>query len=340
MILNQIFPGEVDPTALAAGANRAAALLHKAAGLNVSVIAEADSFRAIATLTNRTGHKLPTGYPEGRRMWLHLVAYDAASQPIFESGSYDPATGTLQHDESLAIYEAELGISPPLAQALGQTAGVSFHFVLNDSVYRDTRIPPLGFTNTAFATFGGVPVDPEHPGTRYADGQNWDAPTYGLPEATRKVIATLYYQTTSKDYVTFLKDANVTDGSGQLMFDLWSNNGRAAPVAMVADTIQVVPADVAGGESNGPRGLEIGVNPFREQLTMRLSLGRTDRVSFEVYDLQGRKVHAEDCGVRNGIQMLTWDGRDARGNAVGSGIYWVRFHIGDEIITRRVVRIR
>ena len=26
-------------------------------------------------VTNLTGHKLPTGYPEGRRMWIHLMAY-------------------------------------------------------------------------------------------------------------------------------------------------------------------------------------------------------------------------------------------------------------------------
>lgn len=340
MILNQIFPGEVDPAALTAGANRAVSMLRLAAGLNVSVIAEADSFRAVATITNRTGHKLPTGYPEGRRMWLHLVAYDSANQPIFESGNYDPATGTLHHDEALAIYEAELGISPALAGALGQSAGVSFHFVLNDSVYKDTRIPPIGFTNTAFATFGGVPVDPEHPGTRYADGQNWDAPSYGLPDATRKVIATLYYQTTSKDYVTFLRDTNVTDSAGQFMYDLWSNNGRAAPVAMVADTILVVPVDVADGEAVGPARFEIGANPFREELTMRLSLGKPDRVDIEIYDLQGRKVHTEHYGIRNGVQMLTWDGRDDRGSAVGSGIYWVRVRIGDESMSRRVVRIR
>ena len=44
-------------------------------------------------MTNNTGHKLPTGYPEGRRMWLNLRAYDDDGELIYESGAYDPATG-------------------------------------------------------------------------------------------------------------------------------------------------------------------------------------------------------------------------------------------------------
>jgi hypothetical protein len=339
-ILNQIFPSEVDPTALAAASSRAVSMLQKAALLDLVVTAEADSYRAGVTITNKSGHKLPTGYPEGRRMWLNLVAYDAADQPIYASGSYDPASGTLTHDDDLAIYEAELGISPELAQVLGETSGVSFHFVLNDSIYKDTRIPPLGFANAAFATFGGLPVDPEHPGERYADGQNWDEPTYGLPSETRKVIATLYYQTTSKDYVTFLRDQNQTNTAGQSMYDLWANNGRAAPVAMIADTMLVAPSAVAEeGTMPGPR-LDIGVNPFGQKLSMRLLLEAPRRVDLEVYDIQGRRVHTEGYGMRNGTQHFTWDGRDDHGQEVGSGIYWIRVRAGGEAFTRRVVRIR
>jgi hypothetical protein len=339
-ILNQIFPGEVDPAALAAASSRAVSLLQKAALLELAVAAEADSYRVAATITNKSGHKLPTGYPEGRRMWLNLVAYDANDQPVYVSGEYDPATGTLVHDQDLAIYEAELGISPALAGAIGATAGVSFHFVLNDSIYKDTRIPPLGFTNAGFATFGGVPVDPEHPGARYADGQNWDEPTYGLPGETRKVVATLYYQTTSKDYVTFLKDENQTDNAGQFMYDLWANNGRAAPVAMVADTILVAPSAVSEDvATSGPRW-DISANPFGQKLSMRLQLTVPGRVDLEIFDVQGRRVRTEKYGVRNGIQHFTWDGRDESGIEVGSGIYWIRIRAGDEEFTRRVVRVR
>ena len=35
-------------------------------------------------VTNLTGHKLITGYPEGRRMWLNIKWYDSNNQIIRE----------------------------------------------------------------------------------------------------------------------------------------------------------------------------------------------------------------------------------------------------------------
>jgi flagellar hook assembly protein FlgD len=89
----------------------------------------------------------------------------------------------------------------------------------------------------------------------------------------------------------------------------------------------------------GPR-LEIGANPFGEELSMRLLLKTPSRVGLEVYDIQGRRVRSEEYGMRNGTQHFTWDGRDDGGNNVGSGIYWIRLRAGDEAFSRRVVRIR
>ncbi len=338
-LINQLFPGEVDPAALGSASGRAVSLLQKAALLECTVTAEADSYRATVTITNRSGHKLPTGYPEGRRMWLNVAAYDASDQLVYESGAYDPLTGILTHDEHLAIYEAELGISPALAGAIGENAGGSFHFVLNDSVYRDTRIPPYGFTNAAFATFGGTPVDPEVPGIRYADGQHWDQPSYGLPPETRRVIATLYYQTTSREYVTFLRDENTSDPSGQALHDLWSANGRAAPVMMIADTSYAT-SDVADEVLGSGTGLELGGSPFMQELAMRLELKNACRVNLEIYDTQGRRVRSHDYGLCSGAQQLVWNGRDDQGRSVETGMYWVRLRAGEQVFVRRVVRIR
>jgi hypothetical protein len=50
---------------------------------------------------NKTGHKLPTGYPEGRRMWLEVEVDDETGAPIFHSGVYDRATATRASDPQL-----------------------------------------------------------------------------------------------------------------------------------------------------------------------------------------------------------------------------------------------
>ena len=44
---------------------------------------------ASVKVTNLTGHKLPTGYPEGRRMWVQIEALDAGGTPFWQSGMLD-----------------------------------------------------------------------------------------------------------------------------------------------------------------------------------------------------------------------------------------------------------
>src|SRR5262249_35881746 len=43
---------------------------------------------------------------------------------------------------------------------------------------------------------------------------------------------TLYYQTASREYVEFLRDANTTTAAGSILFELWRDRGQSAPVAM------------------------------------------------------------------------------------------------------------
>ena len=67
-----------------AGIARAQANLENAASLAVT----GNTLRVV----NLTGHKLISGYPEGRRMWLNIVWKDAADATIREDGAYGPQT--------------------------------------------------------------------------------------------------------------------------------------------------------------------------------------------------------------------------------------------------------
>ncbi|NIW49192.1 MAG: hypothetical protein GWN30_31830, partial [Gammaproteobacteria bacterium] len=118
-------------------------------------------------------HKLPSGYPDGRRIWINLKVYDASGALIKESGAYDNVTGVLTHDTEAKIYEIKPGLSEDVASILGLTAGPSFHFVVNNMIYFDNRIPPRGFTNANFEMIQSPPV-----GYSYADGQYWDETEY------------------------------------------------------------------------------------------------------------------------------------------------------------------
>jgi hypothetical protein len=226
-LLTNLFPADVNATAIQAGIGRATQMLTNAASL--AVFDSAAQLKVV--ITNECGHKLPTGYPEGRRAWINVKFYDAATNLIAESGAYNSTNGVLTRDVEAKIYEVHPGIETNLAIALGLPPGASLHFVLNNQTYEDNRIPPRGFTNSLFAAFGGAPV-----GHAYSDGQFWDDTFYTLPEEATRAEVRLYYQSTSKEFVEFLRDENRTNTKGQEMYDLWSTNGMCPPTLMAQTT--------------------------------------------------------------------------------------------------------
>ena len=227
-LIDSVFPGEANQDALAAGILRARDMLQHAATVNLEV--DQLGQEVTVTIINETGHKLPSGYPEGRRIWINLIAFNSITAETYESGYYEPTTGILDK-VGTKIYQIKPGISPGLAAALGLDAGPSFHFVLNDTIYFDNRIPCRGFTNANFEAIQSQPV-----GYSYEDGQYWDETLYNLPFIPDSVEVTLYYQTTSKEFVEFLRDENTTNDAGITMYNLWNNNGKSAPEMMNYET--------------------------------------------------------------------------------------------------------
>jgi hypothetical protein len=236
LLIDAAFPGETDPAALTTGIERARAMLQLAATLEVSAAEEGGQYDLDIRVINETGHKLPSGYPEGRRIWLNIRAYNTGGVLIYESGAYDHSTAILTHDADAKIYEIKPGIAEDVSGVTGYPVGPSFHFAVNSKIYFDNRIPPRGFTNADFDMIQSPPI-----GYSYEDGQYWDDTDYLIPGTTAEVIVTLYYQTTSKEYVEFLRDENVTDDWGNVFYNLWAANGKSTPEVMNADTLQLIP---------------------------------------------------------------------------------------------------
>ncbi len=239
-LISTLYPGEVDDAALQSGITRARYMLQHAVDMSL----EQEGRMLSVTLVNNTGHKIPTGYPEGRRMWINVRFYDDSMTLLAESAAYDATTGGLAHDEEAKIYEIEPGLDDVTAPLVGVEPGPSFHFVLNNKVYKDNRIPPQGFANADYASFGGPPV-----AYSYADGQYWDVTTYGIPREAATAEVTVYYQSTSKEFMEFLRDENSTNNLGQQMHDLWANNDRCPPEAIAQSQLAIAPP--LPGDYNG-----------------------------------------------------------------------------------------
>lgn len=220
----------------------ARSMLSRAATLDIALDEENGQKILSVRVTNETGHKLPTGYPEGRRLWLNIRAYNADDHLIYESGAYDQTTGSLTKDPAIKVYEAEQGLTPELADLAGLQAGMTFHFALNNTTIKDNRIPPRGYTVAAFDRPGLRPV-----GVSYADGQYWDDTEYTVPAETTRVVVTLYYQLSSSDYIGFLREQGGADGEtlGLLWDDLKSPPEIVARAEFPAPNINYIPINSA-----------------------------------------------------------------------------------------------
>ena len=328
------YPGEVDVAQLEASKQRARETLAKAIQLELTPANDGLDVR----ITNDTGHKLPTGYPEGRRIFVQVEARDASDQVVFTSGAFDFVSGDLTYDDQLKVYEIKPGFSPGLASALELPAGPSFHFVLNDTTYKDNRIPPRGFTNAAFDQLQMPPV-----AHTYEDGQYWDDTHYVLPNTAVTATVRVYYQAVSKEYILFLRDENTTTSDGQELFDLWNANGRGAPELMAEQTVAVqVITSVEPGESEFRYGLgRVAPNPFGGQTTFEFGLAAPGVVDLAVFDVRGRRVRQLEDELRPaGRYTMQWNGRDENGQSLAAGVYFLRLQANEFVASQRVVLVR
>jgi hypothetical protein len=225
---------DLDREALNAGKQHAKDLLKTAAALGLEIAGG----KARMTITNLTGHKLPTGYPEGRRMWVNVLFFDANSKLLKELGHYgdesNPGHPTLSDSEGTRVYECKPGLSASQAAKHNEQPGPSFHFILNDVITKDNRIPPRGFKNVAFAEHLAAPI-----GAEYADGQYWDEISFDLPAGTAKVEVKLMYQSVSAEYMDFLHDRDPNGEWSKKLYDAWLNTGKCPPeeIASIAKSV-------------------------------------------------------------------------------------------------------
>jgi hypothetical protein len=253
-------------------------------------------------VVNLTGHKLISGYPEGRRMWLNIVWRDSGSNIIREDGEYGAIAVNIDvnndgnidagdvvetlidpGDSNTKVYEVHgaitqewanklIAVSPAYASvpvsydritgAITATVGdvaaqapgtysESFHFVLNNKVVKDNRIPPYGMDYDESVKRNILPVPAGQYGSPVSGGafNYWDDFQLNPPVNATSADIKLMYQPTSWEYIEFLYLAN--NGSiaflaneGTNLLDAWLNTGMAQPYMMAE--IAWTPPDTDG----------------------------------------------------------------------------------------------
>lgn len=215
-------------------------------------------------VTNNSGHRIPSGYPDGRRMWLQVEVTDAGGAVVYESGHYDRDTSTLFTDSSMAglkraltpqiddadnavmIYERVTGTCEDNnADGIPDQCTPS-KSLLNNYILFDNRIPPLGFVYDDYrqagvkfwnydpATF--VPYEQYNPrlgqSSRYPDGENRDLVTYTFSAPEGSVLtarATAYWQTHSREFMEHLRESDTSTVRPQGPPRVWELNYPLTP---------------------------------------------------------------------------------------------------------------
>ena len=82
-------------------------------------------------------------------------------------------------------------------------------------------------------------------------------------------------------------------------------------------------------------------NPFAESAAIRYAVPEAADARLAVYDVAGREVRVLADGYHAaGPYLVGWDGRDARGNAAASGVYFARLTQGEQSATTKLVLVR
>lgn len=82
-------------------------------------------------------------------------------------------------------------------------------------------------------------------------------------------------------------------------------------------------------------------NPFNPSTTISFTLPKRSVTELAIYDVEGKLVTTfVDGTLEEGYKKVTWDGIDAYGNPVSSGIYFYRLKAGGKTITKKMILLK
>lgn len=107
---------------------------------------------------------------------------------------------------------------------------------------------------------------------------------------------------------------------------------------------RIVTSTGVGGGPPLPRVLAVNAypNPFNPRTTIHYDVPKSGRVNMRVYDATGAFVTelVKDASRSAGAYSVQWDGLDANGSPVSSGVYFVEVRFGTESKTRKLTLVK
>ena len=169
--------------------------------------------------------------------------------------------------------------------------------------------------------------------------------------------ATLSYRDVTLGQATFTTDATLqnvslgdfTDGSGSYPFlSVYTRQDDQGAGGCMVDNLHVgAPGSslvgIASGAETTPWALAASPNPARgaSAAGVRCSLPVRAHVRLAAYDAQGRRLATlVDDALDAGTHVRSWDLRDASGEALPAGLYFVRLEAVGRVLQSKVTLVR
>jgi hypothetical protein len=154
---------------------------------------------------------------------------------------------------------------------------------------------------------------------------------------------------------TALKDSLLVKNHPEYVQGIWNyyfvKNDRSYgvhntkyAVRLLYKSLGWVPLSVKNSQGEIPAEFALGQNypnPFNPSTVIRFSLPTEQPVKLDVYDMTGGLVKTLiNQGVRAGNMEVTWDGTNASGMKVASGMYLYRVQAGSFVAAKKMLLLK
>lgn len=246
-------------------------------------------------LTNKAGHKFPSGYP-ARIAWVEMIVIDDQNDTIFWSGEYDgdgnivnrdpafePHRNIITSDDQVQIYEMVMGDVNANPTTVLERA---------DTVLKDNRLAPKGFLNAHGSIdtmrIYGIGNDADFNFSGPTEGTGGDVVHFHIPmngyTGPLLVRTKVWYHAVPRPWLDEMFAYNSTEIDS---FRNFYNNADQAP-SLVADA-EIDDINL-GTLAHAQQELHFYPNPTNNGIIYVNGWNRFDVQLIRVYDLAGREV--------------------------------------------------
>lgn len=296
-----------------------------------------DSLFLDVVLTNKAGHKFPSGYPS-RIAWIKMLVTDANGDTLFASGmldgqfniidrdvEYEPHYDVILAEDQVQIYEMVMADESGSETTILSQA---------DHTLKDNRLVPFGFSDTHFAydttqLYGAVLMDDDfNLDQDGVQGSGRDSVSYHMAlngyTGDIEVQAQVLYQVTPPRWLESMFEHDTDEIQ---LFQWMYDNADNTPVKVAQEVMLIT--DLNELEAESPE-LIVYPNPTRSTEVSLLNKQHRSIDRVRMFDSSGRLV--QDLGAVRGHRLdLTVPGE--------VGIYFIEVTVGQHLEVLELLKL-